>query len=61
VGNTGPILSGQNVTLRFLMCSISTNIFTVLGNFLPIHNLIFSKNIGGDRGNTTGAALLHRV
>ena len=30
VGNTGPILSSQNVTPRFSMCSISTNILTAL-------------------------------
>ena len=31
---------------------ISTNIPTVLANFLGIHNSILSKNIGHDRGNT---------
>ena len=36
MGNTCPILSGHNVTLRFLMCSIFTNILTVLPNFLVI-------------------------
>ena len=51
--NTGPILSGRNVTPRFSMCSNSTNILTVLANFLGIQNLIFSKNIGHNRGNTT--------
>ena len=56
--NTGPILSSQNVTPRFLMFSISTNILTVLANFLGIQILIFSKNIGHDRGNTTGLRLL---
>ena len=30
VVNTSPILSGQNVTLWFLMCSISENIITIL-------------------------------
>ena len=34
------------------MWSISTNILTVLANFLGIHNSIFSKNIGRDCGNT---------
>ena len=34
------------------MCSISTNIITVLANFLGIQNLILSKNIGRNRGNT---------
>ena len=33
-GTTGPILLGQNVTLRFLMCSISTNILMVLAILL---------------------------
>ena len=45
--------SGQNVIFQFSMCSISTNILTVLANFLGIQNSIFSKNIGRDRGNTT--------
>ena len=54
MGNTGPILSGQNMTLWFSMCSISTNILTVLANFLGIQNSIFSKNIGRNCGNTTG-------
>ena len=35
------------------MFSISTNIPTVLANFLGIQNLIFSKNIGHNCGNTT--------
>ena len=35
------------------MRSISTNILTVLANFLGIHFSILSKNIGRDRGNTT--------
>jgi hypothetical protein len=52
VGNTRPILSGQNMTPRFLIWSISTNISTVLANFLGIHNPVFSKNIGRDCGNT---------
>src|ERR1700727_2562139 len=52
MGNTRPILSGQNMTPRFLIWSISTNIPTVLANFLGIHNPVFSKNIGRDRGNT---------
>ena len=30
------LLLGQNVTPQFLMCSISTNILTVLANFLGI-------------------------
>ena len=47
-----PILLGHNVTLQFLMCSISTNILTVLPNFLIIIIQIFSKSIGRDRGNT---------
>ena len=34
VGNSCPILSGQNITPRFMTCSISTNILTVLANFL---------------------------
>jgi hypothetical protein len=50
--NTGPIFFGKNVTPQFSMCSISTNILTVLANFLGIQNSIFSKNIGRDRGNT---------
>ena len=50
--NTGPILFGQNMTPRFSMCSISTNILTDLANFLGIQNSIFSKNIGHDHGNT---------
>ena len=37
------------------MWSISTNILTVLANFLGIHNSILSKNIGCDRGNTKAA------
>ena len=53
MGNTGLILSSQNVTLWFSMCSISTNILTVLANFLGIQNSIFSKNIGHNCGNTT--------
>ena len=53
VGNTCPILSGRNVNPRFSMCSISTNILTVLANFLGIQNSILSKNIGHDRGNTS--------
>ena len=52
MGNTGLILSGQNMIPRFSMCSISTNILTVLANFLGIQNSMFSKNIGCDRGNT---------
>jgi hypothetical protein len=55
VENTGPILSGQNVTLWFSMCSISTNILTVLANFLGIQNSISSQNIGHDCGNTSHA------
>ena len=35
------------------LCSISTNILTVLANFLGIQKLISSKNIGCDHGNTT--------
>ena len=34
------------------MCSISTNILTVLANFLGIQTSIFWKNIGRDCGNT---------
>jgi hypothetical protein len=34
------------------MWSISTNILTVLANFLGIHNSVLLKNIGHDRGNT---------
>ena len=30
---TSPIFSGQNATLRLLMCSISTNILTILTNY----------------------------
>ena len=57
VRNNGPILSGQilssqNVTPRFSMCSISKNILMVLANFLGIKNSVFSKNIGHDHGNT---------
>src|ERR1700683_3876727 len=52
MGNTRPILLGQNMTPRFLIWFISTNIPTVLANFLGIHNPVFSKNIGRDRGNT---------
>ena len=33
VGYTGPILSGQNMILQFLMCSMLLNILTVLANF----------------------------
>src|SRR6202451_4306144 len=39
---------------RFLIWFISTNIPTVLANFLGIHNPVFSKNIGRDCGNTIG-------
>ena len=53
MGNTGPILSRQNVTPQFSMWSISKNILTVLANFLGIQNPVFSKNISRDRGNTT--------
>ena len=35
------------------MCSISTNILTVLANFYGIQNSILSKNIGCDCGNTS--------
>ena len=42
------------VTHQLLIWSISTNILTALANFLHIHNSIFSKNIGHDRGNTSG-------
>ena len=34
------------------MCSISTNIFMVLANFLDMQNSISSKNINHDSGNT---------
>jgi len=37
------ILLGQNVTPRFLMCSISTNILMVLANFLGIMIQFFQK------------------
>ena len=53
VGNTYPILSGQIVTPRFSMGSVSTNILTT--NFPGILILIFSKNIGRDCGNTTAS------
>ena len=33
VGITGPILSGQYMTPRFMMCPMSTNILTILANF----------------------------
>ena len=33
MGNTDPILSGQNMAPRFLMCSMLLNILTVLANF----------------------------
>ena len=36
VGKTGPILSSQNMTSRLLTCFISTNIITILANFLNI-------------------------
>ena len=52
--NTRPILSGQNMACWFLIWSISTNIPTVLANFLGIHNPVFSKKIGRDCGNTSG-------
>jgi len=42
VGNSHPILLGQNVTPQFLM-SISTNILTVLANFLAITIQFFRK------------------
>src|ERR1700683_1751073 len=51
MGNTRPILLGQNMTPRFLIWFISTNIPTVLANFLGIHNPVFSKNIGRDCAN----------
>ena len=51
--NTSPILSSKNVTPWFSMWSISTNILTVLANFLGIQNSNFSKNIGHNHGNTT--------
>ena len=54
VGNSSLILSGQNVTPGFqCVLHISTNILTVLANFLGIQNSNFSKNIGHNRGNTT--------
>jgi hypothetical protein len=54
VGNSSLILSGQNVTPVFqCVLHISTNILTVLANFLGIQNSIFSKNIGHNCGNTT--------
>ena len=45
------------------MRSISTNILTVLANFLGIHYSILSKNIGRDHGNTTPPSRLspHQV
>jgi hypothetical protein len=36
MGNSGPILSGQNVTPWFLMCSISINIITVLAILMTL-------------------------
>jgi hypothetical protein len=41
------------------MCSISTNILTVLANFLAIIIQFFSKNIGHDHGNTSFKADTH--
>ena len=41
MGNTGPILSGQNVTFQFSGWSISINILIVIAIFLGIHNSIF--------------------
>src|ERR1700683_5409419 len=38
------ILLGQNVTPRFLMCSISTNILTVLADFLGSQFNFFEKH-----------------
>ena len=43
VGNTGLILSGQYMTLRFLMCPMSTNILTILSNFPDTIIPILSK------------------
>ena len=43
MGNSRPILLGQNVTRRFFMCSISTNILTVLANFPVITIQFFRK------------------
>ena len=40
----------------FPMCPISTNILTVLANFLSIQNSIFLKNIGHGCGNTRAAS-----
>jgi hypothetical protein len=53
MGNIGPILLGQNMTPQFSMLSIFTNSLMVLANFLGIHNLIFSKSISHNHGNTT--------
>jgi hypothetical protein len=36
VGNSGPILSGQNVTPWFLMCSISINILRGLAILMTL-------------------------
>jgi len=43
VGNSRLILLCQNVTCRFLICSISTNILTVLAHFLAIIIQFFWK------------------
>jgi len=56
VGNSRPILLHQNVTSRFLMCSISTNILTVLANFLAIIIQFFQKT-----SVMTMVTLLNRV
>src|ERR1700691_2363663 len=45
------------MTPRFLIWSISTNIPKVLANFLGIHNPVFLKNIGRDRGNTISSII----
>ena len=43
MGITCPILSGQYVIPQFLMCSMSTNILTILANFLDTIILFFWK------------------
>jgi hypothetical protein len=43
VGITGPILSGQYMTLRFLMHPMSTNILTIVANFLDTIIPFFRK------------------
>ena len=53
MGITGPILLGQYMTPRFLMCPVSTNILMILANFADtIILFLFTKNIGHDCDNT---------